>query len=98
MYCYLLIDDQVINEGYFNTLKNSDIDSYVSVATVNGKDIFVASCSNMIYNNTLWLEEGNLELAKNAFGDMIRAEYFRKREALKTEYEKRLTVLYNFKH
>ena len=98
MYCYLLVNDQVINEGYFNTLKNSDIDSYVSVATVNGKDIFVASRSNMIYNNTLWLEEDNPELAKNAFGDMIRAEYFRKREALKTEYEKRLTVLYNFKH
>lgn len=56
MYCYLLIDGQVINEGYFNTLKNSDIDPYVAVATVNGKDIFVSSRSNMIYNNTLWLE------------------------------------------
>jgi len=95
MYCYLLVDDRVINEGYFNTLKYSGIDPYVAVATVNGKDIFVSSSPNMIYNNTLWLEEDNPELAKNAFGDRIRSEYFRKREALKTEYEKRLTVLYN---
>lgn len=98
MYCYLLIDDRVINEGYFNTLKNSDIGPYISVATVNGKDIFVPSRSDMIYNNALWLEEDNPELAKKAFGDMIRDEYFRKIEALKTEYEKRLTVLYNLKH
>lgn len=95
MYCYLLVDDQVINEGYFNTLKNSDIDSYVSVATVNGKDVFVSSSPNTIYNNTLWLEEDNPGLAKYAFGDRIRAEYFRKKEALKTEYNKRLTILYN---
>lgn len=95
MYCYLLIDDRVINEGYFDTLKNSDIDQYVAVATVNGKNIFVSSNPNTIYNNTLWLEEDNPELAKNAFGDRIRAEYFRKRDALKTEYNKRLTVLYN---
>ena len=95
MYFYLLVDDQVINEGYFNTLKNSDIDPYVAVATVNGKDIFVSSSSNTIYNNALWLEEDNPELAKNTFGDKIRAEYFRKRDELKTEYNKRLTILYN---
>ena len=60
MYCYLLVDDRVINEGYFNTLKNSDIDPYVAVATVNGKNVFVSSNPNTIYNNT-HLETG-LEL------------------------------------
>lgn len=97
MYCYLLVDGQFVNGGYFDTLDGGTIDSRVYVATLQSKrgpeKVFVSSRPNVIYNNTLWLEEDDPELAKNAFGDMIRNNYFQKRDRLKTEYDTKINIL-----
>ena len=97
MYCYLLVDGRFVNGGYFDTLEVCTLDTKVYVATLQGRlgpeKVFVSSSPNTIYNNTLWLEEDDPELAKNAFGDMIRAQYFREKEDLATEYHTSMDIL-----
>ena len=97
MYCYLLVDGKFINGGYFDTLTVNMLDTKVYVATLQGRlgpeKVFVSGRSNTIYNNTLWLEEDDPELAKNAFGDMIRNNYFRKKDQLKAEYDSNMNIL-----
>ena len=97
MYCYLLIDGQFVNGGYFDTLERGMLDARVFVATLQGKlgpeKIFVSDHPNTVYNNTIWLEEDDPELAKNAFGDMIRNNYFQKKDRLKAEYDHNMNVL-----
>lgn len=97
MYCYLLIDGQFVNGGYFEHLDGGTLDTRVYVATLQTKrgdeKVFVSSRPNTIYNNTLWLEEDDPELAKNAFADMLRGKYFRDKEALATEYHTNMDIL-----
>lgn len=97
MYCYLLINGQFVNGGYFDTLTVNMLDTEVYVATLQTKrgpeKFFVSRRPNTIYNNTLWLEEDDPELAKNAFGDMLRSKYFSDKEALATEYHTSMDIL-----
>lgn len=97
MYCYLLIDGQFVNGGYFDTLTVNTLDTKVYVATLQGRlgpeKVFVSGRPNTIYNNTLWLEEDDPELAKNAFGDKLRNEYFQEKEALATKYHTSMNIL-----
>lgn len=97
MYCYLLIDGQFVNGGYFEHLDGGMLDTRTYVATLQTKrgdeKVFVSSRPNVIYNNTLWLEEDDPELARNAFGDMIRNNYFQKKDRLKAEYDHNMNVL-----
>ena len=97
MYCYLLIDGQFVNGGYFDTMDVDPIDIHICTTVLQTKHrkerIFISSRPNVIYNNTLWLEEDDPELAKNAFGDMIRNNYFEKRDKLKAEYDHNMNVL-----
>lgn len=97
MYCYLLIDGQFVNGGYFDTLTVNMLDTKVYVATFQGRlgpeKVFVSGRPNTIYNNTLWLEEDDPELAKNAFSDMIRNNYFQKKDRLKAEYDHNMNIL-----
>lgn len=91
MYCYLLIDGQFVNGGYFDTLTVSPLDTRLYVATLQGKlgpeKVFVSGHPNTLYNNTIWLEEDDPELAKNAFGDMIRTKYFQKKRTIKSKIQ-----------
>lgn len=97
MYCYLLIDGQFVNGGYFDTLTVNMLDTKVYVATLQGRlgpeKVFVSGRPNTIYNNTIWLEEDDPELAKNAFGDMIRKDYVQKRWQLTEEYHTKMDIL-----
>ena len=97
MYCYLLIDGQFVNAGYFDTLTVSPLDTRLHVATLQGKlgpeKVFVSGRPNTLYNNTIWLEEDDPELAKNAFGDMLRNQYFWDKEALTTKYHTDMNIL-----
>lgn len=97
MYCYLLVDGQFVNAGYFDTLTVSPLDTRLHVATLHGRlgpeKVFVSGRPNTIYNNTLWLEEDDPELAKNAFGDMLRNKYFQEKEDLATKYHTSMNIL-----
>lgn len=97
MYCYLLIDGRFLNAGYFDTLTVNMLDTKVYVATLQGclgpEKVFVSRSPNTIYNNTLWLEEDDPELAKNAFADMLRNEYFQEKEDLATKYHTSMDIL-----
>ena len=97
MYCYLLVDGQFVNAGYFDTLTVSLLDTRLHVATLQGRlgpeKVFVSGRPNTIYNNTLWLEEDDPELAKNAFGDMLRNKYFQEKEDLATKYHTSMNIL-----
>lgn len=97
MYCYLLVDGQFVNAGYFDTLTVSPLDTRLHVATLQGRlgpeKVFVSGRPNTIYNNTLWLEEDDPELAKNAFGDMLRNKYFQEKEDLATKYHTSMNIL-----
>lgn len=76
MSCYLLVDRQFVNGGYFDTLVTNTLDGRVCMVTLQTKlgpkRFFISSHPN----------EEDLELAKNAFGDILRGEYFSKKEAL----------------
>ena len=97
MYCYLLINGQFVNGGYFDTMDVDRIDirlAQVVLQTTHGKErIYISSRPNVIYNNAIWFEEDDSELAKNAFGDMLRNRYFEKRDKLKAEYDHAMNVL-----
>lgn len=76
MSCYFLVDRQFVNGGYFDTLITHTLDGRVCMVTLQtklgSKKVFTSNHPN----------EEDLELAKNAFEDMLGGERFSEKEPL----------------